>query len=776
MNHDMEALESLAQQVDPAQTLLHTYNWRQQGYDLDYPSYDQIRPEFPAFVKRARELGFHVQLHVNYFGVNDNSSLYPQFERWQVRDPFTHQKLWCEWGSATHQVKIAYINPAYKGWRDQFVERMHQLCQTLPIDALHLDQSFQIFNDDNGLIDGMSMIQGNIALHNELRAALPNVALSGEGLNEITYRQEALAQLQVWMMDPSILDWSPGLIALSHPISAYLFGNYTLPYLYAGSFPADFGQFYAAYQDAYEHWGVLPTFRNPTGEKVSGRPSGFLRHLLDETHFMQQERVVPDLDGKWPTNAAFIYRTHRGQSVTRTLDHKLLCGEREVSRMVKGLSVLEGPDNVPGWAGFNEKGMLALRTQAAYPVFRDPVDLNRLHLTSLPSGWALASYAVHPHAATFRFENENEWVANLAEQPPQSFELRDMRNQRVWSARGFMRYEDNPYGAVYMANTNKITCHPPFKRGLHGFSVATYNMKLPITGAPRFLAEVHVLSKESDGVGFTVRAIYGDQVLSATHTTRNLKPEPFHLDLTPLAGKSIVLEMAVDAGPSGQAKSDNAIWQAPRIVHDDHLKNAKAEFQGLKGWKYIVCGNMVVPVDPVAVSQAVTIPEGVRGVFLLREMPLLPTQPVKLLGKPRMITYVDERGMTEGQPTWGKVDVLRQSVADVSRDCLAVAPNCKSESLVEYLIKLPRARRIEFNLFLSARQGSSVDLLGSVEVNGTKVFQSHVNSAEWLPVKIDLSQWSEKPVLLSLITSIQCPHDGDRLLWAEPTLTWEGLI
>ena len=44
----------------------------------------------------------------------------------------------------------------------------------------------------------MTMAEGNIALHRQLREALPGVALSGEGLNEVTYRHEAFAQRHAW--------------------------------------------------------------------------------------------------------------------------------------------------------------------------------------------------------------------------------------------------------------------------------------------------------------------------------------------------------------------------------------------------------------------------------------------------------------------------------------------------------------------------------------------------------------------------------------------------
>ena len=82
-----------------------------------------------------------------------------------------------------------------------FTEAMVELCRHTQADALHLDQTLCIYNDHNGRIDGLSMLQGSIQLHRQLREALPQVALSGEGLNEVTCRYEAFAQRHVWGLD-----------------------------------------------------------------------------------------------------------------------------------------------------------------------------------------------------------------------------------------------------------------------------------------------------------------------------------------------------------------------------------------------------------------------------------------------------------------------------------------------------------------------------------------------------------------------------------------------
>ena len=131
-------------------------------------------------------------------------------------------------------IKFAYINPASRAWRQLFVSRMKELCARYPIDATPPGPNAVHLQRRNGRIDGMNCLQGNLALAPELCAALPNVALSGEGLDEVTYRYEAFAQRHLHGLNHADGDWSDRLIALAHPISSAIFTPHTTLYGYLG--------------------------------------------------------------------------------------------------------------------------------------------------------------------------------------------------------------------------------------------------------------------------------------------------------------------------------------------------------------------------------------------------------------------------------------------------------------------------------------------------------------------------------------------------------------
>ena len=55
-----------------------------------------------------------------------------------------------------------------------------------------------------------------------------------------------------------------------HPISAFLFSSYTLPYGYLGLPNTDSDPLlYQEYLDSYESWGVLPTLRLGSPEELT---------------------------------------------------------------------------------------------------------------------------------------------------------------------------------------------------------------------------------------------------------------------------------------------------------------------------------------------------------------------------------------------------------------------------------------------------------------------------------------------------------------------------
>ncbi|MGB9620174.1 MAG: DUF6259 domain-containing protein, partial [Armatimonadota bacterium] len=295
---DPAALDALVKAgVDPGQTILYVSGWRAHPYDVNYPDYtpaDDLAP----FVAKAHELGFRVMLHVNYFGCDPKMPDYEKFKPFQIRHRYSGALQWWEWPPGQPSIRFAYINPASREWRTFFVAKMADLVRRTGVDALHLDQTLCIFNDKSGLVDGLNMAQGNLALHRELRSAIPGVVLSGEGLNEVTMIHEAFAQRHVAGVYPHTQTFNRAAIKQTHPICAYLFGARTRPYDYLASGSPDSEQFHLAWRDAYRHWGVLPGFGWPEAATVA-KPTPSARQALQEIIVHQKNRLEPYMDGPW---------------------------------------------------------------------------------------------------------------------------------------------------------------------------------------------------------------------------------------------------------------------------------------------------------------------------------------------------------------------------------------------------------------------------------------------------------------------------------------------
>ncbi|MDE0482165.1 MAG: DUF6259 domain-containing protein [Candidatus Poribacteria bacterium] len=220
---DMEAgiLEKLSQLVDPEKTLLYVIDWRESGWALNYPDYTPVTSfaNFGDFVREAHRYGFRVMPHVDMVGVSLSNPLYAVFEKYQMYHPGNGKKIgWALELDGPHP--YAWINPASSEFRKMLVERVKSVWETYRVDAFHLDISHYIVN--NAPIDGLTMAEGNILLHQELREAMPGIVLGGEGLHEVTFLYESLARL------PATEREHP------HAISSFLFSPYVLRYGHLG--------------------------------------------------------------------------------------------------------------------------------------------------------------------------------------------------------------------------------------------------------------------------------------------------------------------------------------------------------------------------------------------------------------------------------------------------------------------------------------------------------------------------------------------------------------
>lgn len=242
-------IEILYQLVDPKKTLLYVTGWRKAGWSLYYP--DQTPTDnFGEFITEAHRYGFKVMLHTNMVAVALDHPLYSEFEKYQMIDHRSGEKVGSRLQDTTEPLKRKYIwvNQASHLFRNVLVRELKRVWKTYGVDAFHLDISPVIYN--NAPIDGLTMVEGNILLHQELREAMPGVVLGGERLNDVTFLYENFAQRYRRPVEQP------------HPISAFLFSPYVQFYGHLG-FPnpdRDPDNYQAAIHQ-YEVWGVIPTIR-----------------------------------------------------------------------------------------------------------------------------------------------------------------------------------------------------------------------------------------------------------------------------------------------------------------------------------------------------------------------------------------------------------------------------------------------------------------------------------------------------------------------------------
>lgn len=764
MQLDPALLETLPQRLDPAQTLLYVPDWRAAGYDRDYPAYDAPRPEMAPFVERAHALGFRVMLHVNYFGVDPLNPLYEEFEPYQARDPWgAHDKLWWLWERADPVIKFAYINPAHAGWRRVFVERMKTLCDTYGIDALHLDQTLCIFNDHNGRIDGLTMADGNRLLHEELRAALPDVALSGEGLNEITYRHEAFAQRHAWGIRHSEGTWSRPHLATAHPIASFFLRPYTVITGYIGHPLPTQGQLYAAWGDAFEHWGVIPTLR--PDRTTMEAPEGFARQLFEEIRFWQETRLDVALEDPWPPTVAFPFRTASGDPVVRTVDHRLLAGDREISRTVTGVAEIAAPGSIPGWHAYDADRIIGLDPDRWYPYFPDPRPLDQPHVARMPDAFRLSGADPRSPLAVFRFERADRVAADLAALLPTARRgSRPFEGPPVALEPG----RDSTDGSFFTSHGAALHAHPPWKPGT-GVAYAAYDLDLPEADAVRFSARVAIADgavENSDGILFGVSAVSGDATVAVEQLVAGVAAQEIALDLSPFAGGPVTLELTVHPGPDRNPSFDWGRWYEPRVVVEGAMRGEVA-LGGLRTGVTALAGGAALPVED---GRAVVPAFAPGAVFLLDEAPPRVTLPVDCAARGGFVSFFGDTGQVLESPRYARAAAQPGVVRGEERRGLYAHPPDQGRTVYSMPMTLPDEPAL-FRCEAALRDGSeSRGVVFQVEVNGVALARASVKPDELHALECDLGPWAGRPVVLSLVTDADGDFICDWAQWIEPTV------
>ena len=790
VGQETPVLEGLAKRVDPKQTLLYVPGWRKFDYDRMYPNYE-ANADFPAFLEKAHALGFKVMVHCNYFGCDPKSPEYATYEKYQVRNPNSHEREWWLWERADPIIKFAYINPACKAWRDLQVARWKEVVAKYHVDALHLDQTLCIYNDDNGLMDGLTMIEGNIAIQKELHEALPQVAISGEGLDEVTMRYEAFAQRHAFGLDFVGRTWDRRTLEMAHPISSYLVNPYTQPYGYLGfTSPAD-GQFYAAWRENYRMWGVLPTIAWPTAGQLE-KPEGFVKQVLDEGAFFTQHRLNPDFDGEWPAEVCFPYKGEDGtRAAFRLADGGTTFGsaQREVSRIITGVSQIALPGSLPGWKCYDDKRMFGLNRTKWYAYSPEPRDMKAFHVSRLPDDFTVSRVTATEQMATVEV-NDNAASIMLADR----FDTAKCGSQpfggEATEMIGAMPGADN--GAMFTPASENIFAHPPWRATVKnpqtgvleangtGIAYAAFPLDLPdIQGSIRFACTVAmdqgaVGEGKTDGVLYTVIAAAAEEPEVKTKAevyNATADRKPLTLDLGALRGKKITLRLEVDPGPNKQATFDWARWYSPRVEIERH-EQASIGLANMPFTNALASGGAATFTGTAAEgSFAMEFP---GTLILLKDPPQPVTLPLDLAKIPFLTTFISAAtGELLYQPQYAAATTGENTVGGVTRAGLFTHPPNEGLTEVAYPIVLP-AEPAKLHCFVGLRDGSKSEGCGFiVKVNGQKVAYVHKVPGEWSELTADLAPWAGKPVVLALALDSVGPFNFDWGCWGEVNVNAE---
>ena len=390
-NLDAKMLEGLAELVDPTKTLLYLTEWRKDKHDVNWPDYTP-KEELGDFVEAAHRHGFRLMLHVNIYGFSTYHSLYPEFQRFQLRRPSGKLVGW-KWAENDSAQRHAHISLASSKFRNLLVQRWKTVWEKYNVDAFHLDVSHRVVNDANGLIEGLNSAQGNVLMHTELAAAMPGIVFSGEYLHEVTFFRESFAQRETSN-------------ATAHPISAFLFVPYTRSYGHLGILPIENDPpAYHTYLNSYESRGILPTLRISSESNLNGP---FTRQMLSIARQWQDLGLTPDFESDWGTDTLFQYRTQTGETVTyqRTPAGSTLTLPNNAGyERVFGTTQVQTHRSLPHWRAYNETTLLGLDPNRYYFLNNTPRDFSQLRINSLSPDVYINETRVTNQAALFRLKS-----------------------------------------------------------------------------------------------------------------------------------------------------------------------------------------------------------------------------------------------------------------------------------------------------------------------------------------------------------------------------------
>lgn len=755
---NVSSLAPLAAALVPSQTLLYLVDWRQTGYDVNYPDYTP-HANAAAFVNAAKALGFKVMLHVDLIGVSPGNADYAAMQAYQVRNPQTLELMGWQWDlPPSMPTRFAYINPASNAFRALFITRLNTAVTALAPDALHLDISAPMYNDGNGPIDGRTYPQGSARLHDDLVAAFPNVALGGEGENDVVYRYESFAQ--AWFF-PQTLD-TPG-----HPITTFLFHPQVQFYGHLGQ-PIATTPGFSTYLTQLERRAVLPrlVLTSPADLDTTNADNARLLRILQswQTHAFQ-----PAWAADW-TGARVKYQGLAGATATYTESptlSTLTAAGVPLFTLAQGANQVTTSSFIPSWPAFDSTRLYGLDPAGAYFLESVPRSTTT-HVTSLPDGIKLGpGTIVSPGFAHIEVQRIASQTIDL--------------QQRLIEGHTGIRFQgsDTPPGngsvAVPALSTvggvtrSSIILEPPYQGQIGGAAFVQYDVPVTDGALMQFAAGIGDGASCSDGVTFRVTA-NGFELWS-----EHVMPGTWHdvvLNLAAFAGKTIALRLISDPGPAGLPWCDWARWANASIATPVSGATASIPLA-------LAAGSVVNGFDADGTLSSSGLTATVAGVpmpgafTVFTQAGTAVAAGSNLASIPLTVWSAARGGLVRPGSVFNTGSVGISAAGGVTKSQVIFAhPPDNGRTVLAWAVRLPAtALRLGFSVGIGDGASSSDGIDFQVRVNGTTYWQLTKQSNQWQSSALELGRWKNQNVLIELVTDSRETFGFDWALWADLLLT-----
>ena len=761
-------LDMVAQQFDPAKTLIYFVNWRSSGFDANYPDYSPGAVS-AAFVQYAHKLGFHVMLHANALGVATYNSLYSQLSAFQLRDPETTNLLYWPFGfwpagppPPPYLQSYAFISAASSAYRTTYLNQLKPLVDAVQPDALHLDAGGVLINDGNGLIEGLSSIQGMIQLHKDITNAYPQLVLGYESMTESLVGFQGFAQR-----------WNSEYPA--HPVSTYLMGSDVKFYGFLDQ-PNPEEPKFIDYIKRYEGQGILPTITvaHTTDLNPSSPVTGPVMRMMK---LWQQYDFQPDWTSDW-TGSLFRYVSKDGQT-TASLQVSgntvsLNAAGETIYERVRDTNQLDTSAFINNWTAFDSSKLYGLDPTSEYWLNQNMQrDASITRISNLPDGVELGKASLATGAyGYFELSRVNRPSFNFM--------------QNFWEAKtGVQGTKDNPLssGAVAQVSQTQVAgkfyqpaliMQPPSGAMLGGATFVEYQVPIPSTSSTlNFGVGLSDFGTLSDGAIFKV-TINGSEVFrKGLHLGVYW---PVQVDLTPWAGKTVAIRFAIHPGPALNPIDDIGVWGDINIT--------SAPSTAPVGFSVVVPG--AVSTVPTANGVPLT-PSADPNTYLGQVA--LPSQiavfaappPTVNLGQSLLNLPIDvwKQGYG-GYPFLYKNDRSGQignvSSGGVSRFSIAAWPADRSYTLLTTSVHIPAdASQLSLSVGLTDPPPPivSIPYTGvdfSILINGQQIWEQLVQVQGWNDQTVDLTPYRGQDVLITLQADSDGSGTWDWGNWADLTI------